>query len=384
VTTESHEPRQLRFGLVVALTAALALLCCGGGSAAFLLDGLSGSTNSQTFGADCGKQGLVIDPKRTFDRIGSLNDAQMRNAATVIAVGQKLQVPPRGWVIAIATALQESVLTNLGHLGSRNDHDSLGLFQQRPSQGWGTPEEIMNPEYSSGKFYERLIKISGWETMRLTDAAQKVQVSAYPDAYAKHESLAARIVNKLADGAARAAGSLVNLRCVFPGEISAAGWTVPVRALVVSGFRTADRPNHFGVDLAAVKGTEVHAASAGVVITAQCNARSPYGGPWSCDIDGSPAVGGCGWYVDILHAGNVVTRYCHMVRRPDVTVGQAVTAGQRIGYSGSSGNSSGPHVHFEVHLNGDSGNNGAINPVKFMQEQGAALGPAPPSGDPSP
>jgi murein DD-endopeptidase MepM/ murein hydrolase activator NlpD len=384
MTTESHEPRRIRLGLVVALTAALALLCCGGGTAAFFLDGLNGSTNSQAFGADCGKQGLIVDPNRTFERIGSLGDAQMRNAATIIAVGQKMKVPPRGWVIAVATALQESYLNNLGDLGPRNDHDSLGLFQQRPSQGWGTPEQVMSPEYAAGKFYEKLLTIADWEKMRLTDAAQQVQHSAAPEEYAKHESLAASIVNRLTDGAARAAASLVNLRCVFPGEISAAGWTIPVRALVGSGFRTADRPNHFGVDLAVEKETEVHAASAGVVITAQCNAHSSNGGPWSCDIDGSPSVLGCGWYVDILHAGNVITRYCHMAHQPEVKVGQTVTAGQPIGRSGSSGNSSGPHLHFEVHLNGDSSNNGAINPVPFMQEQGAPLGMTPPTGLASP
>jgi murein DD-endopeptidase MepM/ murein hydrolase activator NlpD len=367
------EPRRARIGLLVALVAALALLCCGGGTAAFFLDGLNGSNNANSLNADCGKQGLVVDPNGSFDRIGSLGDDQMHNAAIIIAVGQKMNVPPRGWVIAIATALQESVLTNLGDLGSKNDHDSLGLFQQRPSQGWGSAEEIMNPEYAAGKFYAKLLTIPNWQTLPLTEAAQKVQLSAYPDAYAKHEVLAATIVNKLADGAARAVGSLVDLRCVFPGEISASGWTVPVRADIVSGFRTPERPTHYGVDLGVPKGTVVHAASAGVVITAKCNA-SLDGNPYSCDTDGSVAVHGCGWYVDILHAGNVITRYCHMVSRPEVNVGQTVTAGQEIGHSGSSGNSSGPHVHFEVHLNGDSSNDGAVNPVPFMQQMGAPLG----------
>jgi murein DD-endopeptidase MepM/ murein hydrolase activator NlpD len=73
-----------------------------------------------------------------------------------------------------------------------------------------------------------------------------------------------------------------------------------------------------------------------------------------------------------------------MVRRPEVTVGQTVTAGQRIGYSGSSGNSSGPHLHFEVHLNGDSSNNGAINPVPYMQQVGSPLGITAPAGTASP
>ncbi|MDT4989784.1 MAG: hypothetical protein QOI74_3878 [Micromonosporaceae bacterium] len=378
MTTEATQPRKFRIGLIVALVAGLALLCCGGGSAAFFLDGLNGSTNTSSLNADCGKLGLVVDPKANFDRMGSLGQDQMRNAATIIAVGQKLKVPPRGWVIAIATALQESVLTNLGNLGRRNNFDSLGLFQQRPSQGWGTPEQIQDPAYASQKFYEKLVAIPGWETMPLTKAAQAVQRSGAPDAYGKHEGLAATIVNKLADGAARAVGSLVDLRCAAAGEISASGWTVPVLAAIVSGFRPPSRPTHNGVDLAVGKRTPVHAASGGVVITAKCNASSPGGGPWSCDIDGSTAVHGCGWYVDILHAGNVITRYCHMISKPMVAVGQTVQAGQQIGLSGSSGNSSGPHVHFEVHLNGDSSNNGAINPVPFMKEMGAALGEQPP------
>jgi hypothetical protein len=98
------EPGRVRIGLVIALVAALALLCCGGGTAAFFLDGLNGSNNSNSFDSDCGKRGLVVDPNASFDRIGSLGDDQMHNAAIIIAVGQKMNVPPRGWVIAIATA----------------------------------------------------------------------------------------------------------------------------------------------------------------------------------------------------------------------------------------------------------------------------------------
>jgi murein DD-endopeptidase MepM/ murein hydrolase activator NlpD len=370
MTTDLDPPRRPRVGLLVALTATLALLCCGGGTAAFFFDGIRQSTTLQTMSASCGQPGTRVDPKAALARVASLGDAQTKNAATIIAVGQRMKIPPRGWVIAIATALQESNLNNYGNLGTRNDHDSLGLFQQRPSQGWGTPEQIMNPEYAATKFYEHLLKTAGWQTQPLTVAAQKVQASRYPDAYAKHEVRAASIVNNLAHGAALAAGSLTDLRCTFPGEISASGWTVPVKALIVSGFRTPERPNHYGVDLSVPKGTDVHAASAGVVVTAMCNASTG-----NCDVDGSPAVAGCGWYVDILHAGKVITRYCHMVRRPDVTVGQTVTAGQVIGHSGSSGNSSGPHLHFEVHRNGDDSNQGAINPVDFMKSAGAPLGP---------
>ena len=86
--------------------------------------------------------------------------------------------------------------------------------------------------------------------------------------------------------------------------------------------------------------------------------------------------GGCGWMVEIQHAGNIMTRYCHMVQRPFVKEGQQVQAGQVIGRVGTSGNSSGPHLHFEVHLNDDRSSAGAINPVPFMKQQGAPLGGA--------
>ncbi|HYN96476.1 MAG TPA: M23 family peptidase, partial [Pilimelia sp.] len=109
---------------------------------------------------------------------------QARNAEVIVAVGARMRVPVRGWVIAIATALQESGLINHGDLGAANDHDSLGLFQQRPSQGWGTPAQIMTRDYAAGKFYEALLGVPGWQAMPLTAAAQTVQRSAYPDAYA--------------------------------------------------------------------------------------------------------------------------------------------------------------------------------------------------------
>jgi murein DD-endopeptidase MepM/ murein hydrolase activator NlpD len=77
--------------------------------------------------------------------------------------------------------------------------------------------------------------------------------------------------------------------------------------------------------------------------------------------------------VEILHARNVMTRYCHMVQPPFVTIGQDVTAGEIIGRVGTSGNSSGPHLHFEVHLNNDRTSRSAVDPVRYMREQGAPL-----------
>ncbi|GAA2381447.1 hypothetical protein Cme02nite_52030 [Catellatospora methionotrophica] len=114
-----------------------------------------------------------------------LDPEQMANAATIAAVGISRNVPDRAVVVALATALQESKLRNLEHLGDGNDHDSLGLFQQRPSQGWGTAKQIMDPRHASRRFYTSLVKVKGWQKMRVTDAAQRVQRSAYPEAYEK-------------------------------------------------------------------------------------------------------------------------------------------------------------------------------------------------------
>ncbi|OXM60937.1 C40 family peptidase [Amycolatopsis vastitatis] len=115
---------------------------------------------------------------------------QLGNASTIVAVGKQLHVPEPGWVVAIAAALQESGLRNL-HYG---DRDSLGLFQQRPSMGWGTPEQITTPAYAATKFFEHLQATPGWEQMSVTDAAQAVQRSGFPHAYAKHEDTARAIV----------------------------------------------------------------------------------------------------------------------------------------------------------------------------------------------
>ena len=136
---------------------------------------------------------------------------QLANAKAIVDAGKAMNLPPRAWVIAVATATQESTLKNLGHLGDRNDHDSQGLFQQRPSSGWGSPEQITDPNYSATAFYRVLTDVNGWDSMPLTSAAQTVQVSAYPDHYAKWEKLAGDIIKGVEGegplaGAAAAAG----------------------------------------------------------------------------------------------------------------------------------------------------------------------------------
>jgi len=124
--------------------------------------------------------------------------AEMRaNAATIVAVGRSIGVSDHGLVIALAAAAQESGLRNIDH----GDRDSLGLFQQRPSVGWGTPEQTMDPARAALAFFggsnnpnagvtRGLLEIAGWESMTITQAAQAVQISAFPDHYAKWETSA--------------------------------------------------------------------------------------------------------------------------------------------------------------------------------------------------
>ena len=129
----------------------------------------------------------------------SLDLDQAQNASTIGAVGLKLAVPQYGIEIAEATAIQESKLVNIDY----GDRDSLGLFQQRPSEGWGTAAQIMDPVYSSTAFYNALLRISGWQQMSVTDAAQAVQNSGDPTAYAQHENEAS-VLASVFSGAAGA------------------------------------------------------------------------------------------------------------------------------------------------------------------------------------
>ncbi|MFE0207374.1 C40 family peptidase [Streptomyces sp. NPDC058985] len=118
---------------------------------------------------------------------------QVPNAQTIVAAGLSLDVPKKGQIIALATAMQESRLRNLNY----GDRDSLGLFQQRPSQGWGSAEQIRDPTYASEQFYKHLLKVNGWQQMTVAQAAQAVQRSGLPDAYAQWEDLATALQSAL-------------------------------------------------------------------------------------------------------------------------------------------------------------------------------------------
>lgn len=378
---------KLGAGLIGA-TVALATACGVGGPMLLASGFLLGGDQAETTAASCGSTATTQKVARAGVKVAGFTATQSTNAAIIVRAGQDMNIPPRGWVVAVATAMQESGLKNyansrvpssmaLPHEAVGHDHDSVGLFQQRPNPpegagSWGTVRELMTPATSARKFYNALLKVGGWQSMPLTRAAQRVQRSAYPSAYADDEAPAARLVDAVSGGAARTAITAVAAgKCATAGQVTAGGWVRPVSAHIGSGFRTSDRPSHDGVDLIAGRGTPIRAAAAGTVVHMECD-KSEIG--YNCDRDGSPNTPGCGWYVDIRHAAGVVTRYCHQLRRPLVSTGDKVTAGQVIGVVGTSGHSSGPHLHFEVHLRGDRSSRGAIDPVKFMREHGAPLG----------
>jgi hypothetical protein len=126
----------------------------------------------------------------------TLTAEQATNATTIAQVGRDRGLPDRAIVIALATAQQESGLRNLDY----GDRDSLGLFQQRPSQGWGTPAQVQDPVYAAGIFYDRLVQVPGWDSGELTLVADAVQRSAFPLAYGKWSGMAEELTAALKSG----------------------------------------------------------------------------------------------------------------------------------------------------------------------------------------
>lgn len=133
-------------------------------------------------------------------RTVELSLEQAENAALITAIAVRRGMPARAATIALATAYQESKLVNIEH----GDRDSVGLFQQRPSQGWGTVEQILDPYYSTNAFYDGLVDVDGYGSMRVTEAAQAVQRSGFPEAYADHEADARVLASALTGNSPRA------------------------------------------------------------------------------------------------------------------------------------------------------------------------------------
>lgn len=130
---------------------------------------------------------------------------QAASSTTIAATGKRMGLPNHAVTIALAAAMQESDLHNLDH----GDRDSLGLFQQRPSQGWGSASQVTNPRHAATAFYQHLLRVAGWQDLSVNDAAQRVQRSAAPDAYAQWEAEARVLAQALTGEVA------VGLSCRF-------------------------------------------------------------------------------------------------------------------------------------------------------------------------
>jgi hypothetical protein len=193
------------------MTAVVLVIGIAGGIALWAVGGGKGRTTSQCRVA-FGSTRYVIDLE------------QAANATTISAVGKQLRMPDHAVTIALATALQESNLHNLSY----GDRDSLGLFQQRPSQGWGTPAQIMNPRYAATAFFDALARVPGWQETSVTRAAQEVQHSNAPQAYARWEPLARGLA--IATTGEVPAG----LTCEFPRTQSKAAPASPMPMMVLT------------------------------------------------------------------------------------------------------------------------------------------------------
>jgi hypothetical protein len=429
---------------------------------------------------------LEICQSGQVSEVAGLDAEQARNAGIIVAVGQAAEVPAFGLHVALATAMQESSLRNLDH----GDQDSLGLFQQRPSAGWGTPAQLQDPVYAAQAFFggengpnggepPGLLDQDGWQHMSLADAAQAVQRSAHPDAYARWEKAAAGWLAAIAGTPGHACdpgGGLVCpptglaaedgltpdalrvLRCIashFPQVTTFHGvgdrpndsdhpsgravdavipdWGLPagnelgwqvaewVRAnhvclgvtyviwdgLIWSADRSVEvwRPyehpngwtdansqhlNHVHVSVhgnagACVDGAWVVPIAGDYVITARFGQADPRWSNRHTGVDlaapvGRPvlaAAGGqvtyTGWdgvygqRIEITHLDGTKTWSAHLSA---ITVGDGafVAAGEQIGLVGSTGNSTGPHLHYEIRISGVP-----TDPVPWMAAKGAPL-----------
>lgn len=356
---------------IVAGAATLVLVVTG--ALVILIGGLASTEQSTQDQAESGCVGgtnaiqagnLGPDGEIPEGSIAGFNTEQIQNARTIVAVGKQSGVPAYGWVIALATAMQESTLRNLDY----GDRDSVGLFQQRPVSGWGSVADIMNPVKSAQAFYgvaahtgnTGLLDIAGWRKMQVTAAAQAVQRSAFPLAYAQHEDEARALVAALADGvsAADLSATATDVSCT----IGMAGISTSVVRPIQAGLAT-DNDNygnsgsnwanmHTGNDYSSPCGTPVQAAHGGTIVI-ESGGSWGWSGRWLVKVQTAP--------------GNLTTWYGHM-QSLSVAAGQTVKAGQVIGQVGSEGNSTGCHLHFEVHPHGGGYLQDQVDPAAWLKK----------------
>src|SRR4051794_11204839 len=314
-------------------------------------------------GAERGLQTAACDPVRgsvsvegiPAGSVAGFTGEQLANAATIIQTGRALGVDARGQAIGVMTAIGESSLVVVDH-GDAVGPDSRGLFQQRANGVWGSYSDRMDPTTSATNFFRALLAVPDWQTLPPTIAAHRTQHNADPYHYTRWWDAALEIITALAGqpltGLAPGTGFLTCTGAA-PSGVVTAGWTTPAAGPVTSGFGLRGHPTgggrqqHAGVDLAPGCDAPIVAAAGGIVVR-------------------SGSASGYGNLVVVDHGQGVVTRYGHM-EADDlmVVVGQPVAAGQQIARVGSTGDSTGCHLHFEVLVNG-----AATDPLAFLSERG--------------
>lgn len=336
----------------------------------------------------CSMSASVVPADGQATSAGGFTGEQLQNATVILQVGQERGVPGRAQAIAVMTALGESGMRNLSYgddrFGVRNPDgtltSSIGMFQEQ--KWYGTVEERLDPVQSSGRFYDRLLAVTGWETLEPTLAAHKAQRNADPYHYQKYWDQALQVI-QLVSGAdeqdlealsrsiqGAAAGAPCMSGSVGQAAVGAGGWANPAVGSKASGFGPRSTgiagasTYHLGQDIAASCGTQVYSAAAGRVVI-------------------SGATGwGTGNTIRIEHGMGLDSTYGHLLTGTNlVRVGETVQAGQQIASMGGdsridpagAGTSSGCHLHYEVRVNGQ-----AVDPEPFMAAQGVTLGVAAP------
>ncbi|WP_327411246.1 M23 family metallopeptidase (plasmid) [Streptomyces sp. NBC_01281] len=273
------------------------------------------------------------------------------NASVITNVARSRGLPPRAAVIGVATAIQESMLRNIRH----GDRDSQGLFQQRPSQGWGTVAQVTDPIYASNSFFKRLTDVDKWQTKPLTQAAQNVQRSGFPDAYAKWERAAGELVAK-SWGKGAVLSTTSGCDSIANASSATGAWALPVEnSRVTTPYKAGggmwSSGSHTGIDFPVPTGTRVQAVGSGTVVEAG------WGGAYGNNV------------VIKMNDGKY-TQYGHL-SKITVSKGQPVKARQQIGSSGATGNASGPHLHFEARTGPAYGSD--IDPIAYLRSHGLSL-----------
>jgi cell wall-associated NlpC family hydrolase len=176
-------------------------------------------TGDGAFGAPCGSVLASTDPReapRVAVHASDLDEEQRRIVELIIAIGKQRQLPPRAWLIAIQAGMTESRLHNLPY----GDRDSLGIFQMRPSMGWGTAAQVTDPVYQINKFYDVLLTVPDWETQRPGETAQDIERSAFPTRYHQWEPLAVNVISVVAGDVAEFVTAACTAPLPAPSEIA--------------------------------------------------------------------------------------------------------------------------------------------------------------------